>query len=176
MIFASHAYADSYDKFNSDGEDYSHFNNSEDDKYRDWKNVLGLLAAKGVNTNSIDWDAVAASCANIQNKTSGNAYNKCKYKNTINYVKYQKDRVYCDAESHQKYFDYINQGNGGTTINNFVDSNNYTVNYKATLNNQEIKKFKDSAYTICMRDAKWNNASSWVARKNYMGKHYKNHR
>ncbi len=127
---ASFAYAkDDYDNFNSDGQDYSKFNNSADDKFRDWKNVLSILATKGVDTNSVDWNAVADSCSHIQNKTSGNAFNKCKYNNAINYASYQKDANYCDATAQQKYFDYTKRGNN--------------TGKKANLSKQEAKEFKD---------------------------------
>lgn len=166
IILTSSAYADDYDNFNSDGVDYSDFNNSADDKYRDWKNVLSLLATKSVDTNNIDWDEVADSCSHIQNKRSGTDFNKCKYNNAIKYASYQKDSAYCDASAQQKYFDYIKKAN----------HNIYPGDKKIKLTQQEEKEFKDSAASICMRKSGWSDPHSWSSGKSNVVKRNKNHR
>ncbi len=159
LIGSSSAYADDYDNFNSDGEDYSKFNSSADDKYRDWKNVLSMLASQGIDASAVDWSAIAPLCADKKNQAP-DKYNKCKYNNAINYDQYNKDISYCDATAEQRYFDYIRADNGGATASN----------------GQYKKNFKGSWSILCMRNLGWNDAGSWQAGKRENIKRHKSYR
>jgi hypothetical protein len=131
---------DDYDNFNSDGEDYSDFNSTKDDPYRDWNSVLTLLASKGVNSNRINWGEVEASCQQIKATASDVKYNKCKYENAIKYNKYQKDSVFCKADAEQKY-------------------------YRLGMSKQDSYSFKNSAFITCMRKTGWSDPGSWMGGK-----------
>jgi hypothetical protein len=145
ITLCSTAYArreqkDDYDSFNSDGEDYKDFNSTKDNPYRDWNNVLNLLASKGINSNSINWGEVESSCQQIKATSAEFAYNKCKYESAVKYNKYQQDAKYCKASASQKYYRM------GANDNNSAD-------------------FKQSAYVTCMRKTGWNDPSSWMGGK-----------
>ncbi len=157
IIICVCAQADNYSRFNSDGTDYKHFNDTDaaDDKFKDWNKVLSLLVAQGIQTDIVNWDIVESNCAHVKTYPATSRYNQCKYNNIVeNYHKYQKDKTYCDAIAEQAYFDYIKSVNNGSVINNYRD--NYSAgNKKPGLDPAAEKKFKDSANILCMHNLGW---------------------
>lgn len=162
VILASlNASADDYDNFNSDGESYENFNSTADDKYRDWKIVVRMLAAKGIESKSLDWKAIESGCKN-ERKQAHDIYNKCKYEKALNYAEYQDDKELCAAEAEQKYFDYI-QSSGNSIV-----GDNSTINVEKStpsLNKVKQKEFENSRISLCMRNLGWKGKGSWLAGK-----------
>ncbi len=137
--------------------------NADDNKYKDWNDVVSLLRLKGIIASKINWAEIEAACMIVKSTQSDVDYNKCRFDKAVLQNQYESDNNYCNAFSQQKYFEYIKPSITKTII---LDSKgekiSATEQSKVVLTTKQINSFKNTAFMTCMHDNGWNDVGSWT--------------